>query len=75
MEDNSVMTDFVPKGRFAISTLDGMQCKLRPGRMSGNSTKIVDNAIQIIMNGHVCVVRDHHENGKSQKSNVFYLIV
>lgn len=55
--------------QLKISTLEGMAKSLSPYRQKGNSTKLIDNAIQIILSGHICVVEDHWEMGKNQKAN------
>ena len=40
-----------------ISTMDGFE--VNPTRASGNTTRQVDKAIEIIFSGNVCVVEDH----------------
>lgn len=42
---------------------------LSPYRRSGNTTRLVDNCIQIIFSGHVCVCEDHWEYGKNRLAN------
>ena len=40
------------------------------GRMRGNSTRLIDKAIQLLFEGKTVIVRDHHYNGKnSNKMN------
>ena len=50
-----------------VSTLDGQE--INPARRSGNTSRLVDRAIQIIFNGDICVVRDHTDNGESKLAN------
>jgi hypothetical protein len=38
-------------------------------RRSGNSTRLIDNAIQIIFSGKVCVVQDHYQHGEIKMIN------
>lgn len=38
-------------------------------RMEGNSTRQIDDAIQILFDGGVVVARDHWEGGTHQKAN------
>ena len=47
------------KNRNYVSTLSGMEGKITSVRRDGNSTRLVDNAIQIIFSGDICVVEDH----------------
>jgi hypothetical protein len=42
---------------------------LSMGRATGNSTRMIDLAIQMLFDGFVVEVRDHHEYGKSQRAN------
>ncbi len=41
----------------------------QPGRRCGNSTRLVDKAIQILFSGKICIVKDHHEHGYNVCSN------
>ncbi len=41
------------------------------GRRRGNTTRLIDRAIQIIFNGDVCLVQDHHEHGENRLANEF----
>jgi hypothetical protein len=43
-----------------VSTLEGMVDTVTFRRRDGNLTRLIDNAIQIIFRGDVCVVKDHH---------------
>jgi len=48
-----------------ISTLEGF---VDTGiRASGRTTKLVDKAINIIFNGNICIVKDHHDIIDSHK--------
>jgi hypothetical protein len=38
-------------------------------RMCGNTTRLIDHAVQIIMSGKICHVLDHHEMGESVTAN------
>jgi len=38
-------------------------------RRDGNTTRLIDNAIQIIFQGKVCICLDHHEYGLNRKAN------
>jgi len=38
-------------------------------RMCGNTTRLIDHAVQIIMSGKICHVLDHHEMGESVAAN------
>lgn len=38
-------------------------------RRSGNSTRQIDKAVQIIFSGHKCIVHDHWNGGTGQKTN------
>lgn len=40
---------------------------IRPERRRGNTTRLIDNAVQIIMNGHVCKIIDHHPSLNMQR--------
>jgi hypothetical protein len=52
-----------------VTTLEGMLDKITYKRRDGNTTRLVDNAIQILFNGDICVVLDHHEMGRNSKAN------
>ena len=51
------------------NTLEKMQDKITYRRRDGNTTRLIDNAIQILFSGKICVVLDHHEWGKSRMAN------
>jgi hypothetical protein len=55
-----------------ISTLEDW-LEYIPQRMSGNTTRIVDRAIQILFNGDTCLVRDHYEGGENRNANEMLL--
>jgi len=55
--------------RRIISTLDDSALILTSKRRDGNSCRLVDKAIQIILSGDICVVEDHHEMGRNVKAN------
>jgi hypothetical protein len=55
------------------TTLEGMEGKLTDIRRDGNTTRIVDNAIQILFSGKVCVVMDHHNVGRHSQMNEYLL--
>jgi hypothetical protein len=54
---------------LGVSTLEGCDNIINWERRSGNTTRLVDNAIQIIFEGYNCVVRDHHEMGENRIAN------
>lgn len=37
------------------------------GRATGNTTRLVDNAIQIIFSGKICAVKDHHRDSNCDR--------
>jgi hypothetical protein len=38
-------------------------------RSSGNTTRLIDTAVQIIFSGYICVVRDHYNRGNDLMAN------
>lgn len=52
-----------------VTTLEGMGEVITSKRKDGNTTRLIDNAIQILFKGHICVVLDHHEMGKHEGAN------
>lgn len=52
-----------------VTTLEGTFHKITTKRRDGNTTRLVDNAIQILFSGSICVVLDHHEIGRSYNAN------
>jgi hypothetical protein len=54
-----------------ISTLEGVENFITTKRCDGNTTRLVDRAIQIIFSGNICVVKDHWMNGEHDESNRF----
>ena len=55
------------------STLTSMYGFITHNRRDGNSTRLVDNAIQILYDGKVCVVEDHHGLGKNIQANRYLM--
>ena len=49
---------------------------LQLGRAVGNTTRLVDQAIQIIFSGKMCLVEDHYKMGQDRRANraLFFLI-
>ncbi len=62
------MNGKVPKE--SQSTLEGMDGKIIYERRMGNTIRQVDNAIQILYSGKICVVRDHWEDGTHERANL-----
>lgn len=54
------------------SSLDGVL--LKPERRSGNTTRIIDNAIQIIFDGYICQIQDHNSKFNHQNKTLFLLV-
>lgn len=52
-----------------VTTIEGMSDKITYKRRDGNTTRLVDNAIQILFKGHICVVLDHYQRGRHRDSN------
>lgn len=67
MEDNGSRAPEKPKEY--MTTLEGMEKQLTSWRRSGNSTRQIDRAVQIIFSGKVCKVLDHHEMGTNERAN------
>ena len=55
--------------KIVVSTLDGAEKLIVSGRQEGNTTRLIDYAIDIIFSGHICKVQDHHENGQHIRAN------
>lgn len=55
------------------STLTNMYEFITHDRRDGNSTRLVDNAIQILYDDKVCLVRDHHEMGSNRQANQYLM--
>jgi hypothetical protein len=53
-----------------VSTLEGMADRLTDRRRDGNTTRLIDNAIQILFRGDICVVRDHCDDGNNDHANL-----
>lgn len=60
-------------GKEYESTLTNMVGFITGSRRDGNSIRLVDNAIQILYNGKVCLVRDHHGMGSYNQSNRYLM--
>ena len=58
--------------RKKVSSLDGV--KYSSKRRDGNTTRIIDNAIQIIFNGDICVCEDNADY-KGANRNLFKRIL
>jgi len=55
------------KYKKTLSTLYGYE--RIPGRMSGNSTRQIDLAIQLFFTHQIVKIRDHYQWGKSRRAN------
>lgn len=53
-----------------VSTLEGFEHLVDRPRRSGSSTLLVDNAIQIIFRGDVCLARDSWKGGEVFAANL-----
>lgn len=51
-----------------VSTLDGFE-NLKSRRCSGNTTRLVDHAIQLLFEGKIVIVRDAWEYGRHKQAN------
>ena len=51
-----------------VSTLNS-NVRIEPLRQSGNTTRQIDEAINIIFSGKICVVRDHYMDGNHRQAN------
>lgn len=54
-----------------VSSIYGIEHKITPKRMDGNTTRVIDNAIQILFNGDICVMQDHDKSGNNRKMNEY----
>ena len=52
----------------AVSTVS-LGVRLTPNRASGNTTRQIDAAIQVLFDGKIIMVRDHFELGENRKIN------
>jgi len=52
-----------------VTTLENMLDRITYRRRDGNTVRLIDNAIQILFSGDICVVLDHHEMGRNSKAN------
>ena len=53
------------------STLDGFEAIAK--RRCGNTTRLVDRAIQILFSGKICIYLDHKDNGGDRQTNGYLL--
>jgi hypothetical protein len=60
------MDSLKPKQRQ--STLEGVTDT--HVRRDGNTTRVIDNAIQIIFSGKVCIIQDHWQGGTNGDANI-----
>ncbi len=51
--------------KITESTLENFEAT--EGRATGNTTRLIDNAIQIIFSGKICVVKDHHKDSNCDR--------
>jgi hypothetical protein len=62
-----------------ITTLEGLiKGSITENRRSGNTTRLIDNAIQIIFSGNICVVKGHSNSdhvGNYENRELFNLII
>jgi len=60
-----------------VSVLEELSEKMTDIRRDGNTTRLVDGAIQIILRGDICVVMDHPDMGRNKEANqyLFQLIL
>lgn len=61
------MNDKAKAPRQRVSTLENVV--LTDIRADGNTTRQIDKAVQIILSGDICVVRDHYQDGNYPKAN------
>ncbi len=59
--------------RKRTTTIEGGKVEITTKRRDGNTTRLVDHAIQIMFSGDICVVLDHHEHGRNRDANVYLL--
>lgn len=55
------------------TTLDNVK-NITNKRRDGNTTRLVDNAIQILFSGKICICLDHHNNENAHK-NLFDRVI
>lgn len=56
-----------------ISRLKDIDDKITLKRRDGNTTRIIDNAIQVLFSKNSCIVADHYENGGDWETNEYLL--
>lgn len=52
-----------------VTTLENPNLRTTNIRRDGNTTRCVDNAIQILFEGNICVVLDPFEYGRNKNAN------
>ncbi len=59
------------------TSLYGIEDKLTSIRKDGNTTRIIDNAIQLLFKGYTVIVLDHYMNGEDYRANelLFWKII
>lgn len=55
-------------GKIIVSTLANIN--FQAGRRVGNTTRQIDEAVQLLFAGFIVKCEDHHEDGKNHDSNV-----
>lgn len=56
-----------------VSSLEGLEHSLTTMRRDGNSTRVIDNVIQLLFKGHKVAVIDPYEWGEHFNANRFLL--
>lgn len=51
------------------TSLDGIENKLTSIIKDGNTTRIIDNAINLLFNGYTVIALDHYQNGLNRNAN------
>lgn len=59
----------LPPQKKKISTLEYAEGTMIYERRRGNTTRLIDAAIQIILSGNICIVQDHKKQGTSYLLN------
>lgn len=58
------------KNMKPVSTLENFN-KISHGRATGNTTRLIDHAVQLLFEGNVVLVRDAWENGRNKLANEY----
>lgn len=69
MEHNLQKQIIAPKDMKRVATLE-IDFNESYSRRSGNTTRLIDAAIQILFDGNACVVRDHYKAGLDRDANM-----